>query len=59
MFFGNFHCVRNKGGHFEYIKKTGDFYKDKDLQVIWGYLQVGEVIDDLDEQGRRYLTYHT
>ena len=59
LFFGNFHCVRNKGGHFEYIKKTGDFYKDKDLQVIWGYLQVGEIIDDPIEQGRLWWHPHS
>ena len=59
LFFGNFHCVRNKGGHFEYIKKAGDFYKDKDLQVIWGYLQVGEIIDDPIEQGKLWWHPHS
>lgn len=59
MFFGNFHCVRNINGHFEYIKKTGDFYKDKDLQVIWGYLQIGEVIDDPVEQERLWWHPHS
>lgn len=59
LFFGNFHCVKNTNGHFEYIKKTGDFYQDNDLQVIWGYLQVGEIIDDPIEQGRLWWHPHS
>lgn len=51
LFFGNFHFVMNVKGHFKYVSRTGDFYKDKDLQVIWGYLQVGEIIDNpLDQE---------
>ena len=59
LFFGNFHCVRNIEGHFEYIKGTGDFYKDRDLQVIWGYLQVGEIIDDPHEQKKLWWHPHS
>ncbi len=50
LFFGNFHHVSYANGSFKYIKKSGDFYKDNDLQVIWGYLQVGKVIDNPMEQ---------
>ena len=46
LFFGNFHFVEEKNGKYKYMRKTGDFYKDNDLQVIWGYLQVGEIITD-------------
>ncbi|SFT61045.1 hypothetical protein SAMN02910301_2112 [Lachnospiraceae bacterium XBD2001] len=49
LFFGNFHYVINDDGHYKYVRRTGDFYKDKDLQVIWGYLQVGEILDNPDE----------
>ena len=45
LFFGNFHCVEKDGERYHYLKRTGDFYKDNDLQVIWGYLQVGELSD--------------
>ncbi|MCR5746433.1 MAG: hypothetical protein K6G03_01885, partial [Lachnospiraceae bacterium] len=50
LFFGNFHQVEYVSGHYKYVKKTGDFYKDKDLQVIWGYLQIGDIIDDNEVQ---------
>ncbi len=49
LFFGNFHRVEKANGHYQYVRKTGDFYKDNDLQVIWGYLQVGEVVDNPEE----------
>ena len=49
LFFGNFHHVKMVDGSYKYVRRTGDFYKDKDLQVIWGYLQVGEIIDDPEQ----------
>lgn len=42
LFFGNFHFVEYKDGKYRYTKDTGDFYKDNDLQVIWGYLQIDD-----------------
>lgn len=33
--------------------EPGDFYSDNDLQLIWGYLQVGKIITDPEEQ-RKY-----
>lgn len=53
LFFGNYHKVEFVDGKYQYIKKTGDFYNDNDLQVIWGYLQVGEIIRDAEAQ-RKY-----
>lgn len=50
LFFGNFHKVKLKDGSYTYCRRTGDFYSDKDLQVIWGYLQVGKIIDSQEEQ---------
>lgn len=51
LFFGNFHHVaREQTGSYHYIRKTGDFYQDSDLQVIWGYLQVGEILSTLEQQ---------
>lgn len=50
LFFGNFHKVKNESGKYNYVRRTGDFYQDMDLQVIWGYLQIGEIIFDSKEQ---------
>ena len=50
LFFGNFHYVEDVGGSYQYMRNSGDFYRDSDLQVIWGYLQVGEIITKPDEQ---------
>ena len=53
LFFGNYHKVKFVDGKYRYIKNTGDFYSDNDLQLIWGYLQVGEIITAPEEQ-RKY-----
>jgi len=53
LFFGNYHKVRFKDGKYQYIKKTGDFYSDNDLQLIWGYMQVGKIVTDPETQ-RKY-----
>ena len=53
LFFGNYHKVRCVDGKYQYIKKSGDFYSDNDLQLIWGYMQVGKIITDPEEQ-RKY-----
>ena len=50
LFFGNFHHVKQENGHYEYVRKSGSFYKDNDIQAIWGYLQIGKIIDDSAEQ---------
>lgn len=59
LFFGNFHSVKNVNGHFKYIRKTGDFYKDHDLQIIWGYLQIGEIIIDPYKQEELWWHPHS
>lgn len=59
LFFGNFHYVSYIKDSFKYIKKSGDFYKDNDLQVIWGYLQVGKIIDDPVEQKKFWWHPHS
>ncbi len=50
LFFGNFHFLEQNGEKYKYVKRSGDFYKDNDLQVIWGYLEVGEIIRDPHRQ---------
>ena len=59
LFFGNFHCVKQIKGHYKYIRKTGCFYKDHDLQVIWGYLQIGEIITESSEQEKFWWHPHS
>ena len=52
LFFGNFHHVtKQEDGTYNKVKRTGDFYRDNDLQVIWGYLQVGKIVTNREEQG--------
>ena len=50
LFFGNFHKVKIENEKYQFVKKSGNFYNDNDLQVIWGYLQVGKIITDPTEQ---------
>ena len=59
LFFGNFHRVINDSGHFRYEKNTGDFYRDNDIQVIWGYLQVNRIITDPEEQKKLWWHPHS
>lgn len=59
LFFGNFHFVEKVGERYCYKKKTGDFYKDNDLQVIWGYLQVAEIVDKAEEQKKIWWHPHS
>lgn len=48
LFFGKFHRVECFEGRYRFVHRSGDFYRDHDLHVIWGYLQVDEVIRDAD-----------
>ena len=54
LFFGNFRFVEECGGGFRFVSRTGDFYHDKTIQLIWGYLQVGEIITDGNRIRREY-----
>ena len=59
LFFGNFHHVEQRDGKYSYIHDTGYFYKDNDLQVIWGYLQVGKIIIAPEDQKKLYWHPHS
>lgn len=59
LFFGNYHKVKLTDGKYKYIKKSGNFYSDNDLQVVWGYLQVGKIITDPEEQKKYYWHPHS
>ena len=38
LFFGWFHAVERIGGMYQYVRDSGDFFRDCDLHVIWGYM---------------------
>lgn len=46
LFFGNFRFVELIDGKYRYMKGTGEFCKDYPIQLVWGYLQVGDIITD-------------
>lgn len=46
LFFGTFHQTMLHDGHYKYVKKTGNFYADNDLHVIFGYLEVGDILSN-------------
>ncbi len=54
LFFGNFRRVEEIDGRYRFVRRTGDFYQDKTIQLIWGYLQVGEIITDAKEIADRF-----
>lgn len=58
FFFGNFHWVEYVDNKYRYVKKTGNFYKDNDIQAICGYMQVGKIVTDPEEQKKYYWHPH-
>ncbi|MBQ4426698.1 MAG: hypothetical protein II881_02965 [Oscillospiraceae bacterium] len=47
LFFGWFKRIEQYQGKYRYARKNAeDFYNGSDLQIIYGYLQVGEIITD-------------
>ena len=54
LFFGNFRFVEEKDGKLRFMRRTGDFYHDNAIQLLWGYLQVGEIITDGNRIRREY-----
>lgn len=61
LFFGNFRHIRQNHGKYEYVRrtdKTEDTYLGMPLQVVWGYLQVGGIITDPDEQKKLFWHPH-
>lgn len=59
LFFGNYHHVEVSNNKFQARKKTGEFYIDSDLQLIWGYLQVGKIVTQKEEQEKYYWHPHS
>lgn len=59
LFFGNYHKVKCTNGIYQYTKNTGCFYNDNDLQVIWGYLQIGKIVTSPEEQEKYHWHPHS
>ena len=61
LFFGNFRHVVKSHGKYKFAhrnKNSEDPYYGKEMQVIWGYLQVGEIISDPKEQEKFFWHPH-
>lgn len=59
LFFGNFHFVMYVDGKYRYSRNRGNFYHGKDIQVIWGYLQVGEILSTPEKQKEAWWHPHS
>ena len=61
LFFGNFRHVVKSNGKYKFArrnKNSPDPYYGKEMQVIWGYLQVGEIVSDPKEQEKFFWHPH-
>lgn len=59
LFFGTFHRVCIKNDRYQYVRRTGDPYSDMDLHVIYGYMQVGEILNSKSEIEKYYWHPHS
>ena len=46
LFFGWFRHVEQGPNGWRFVRKCGDFFRSADLHVIYGYLQIGEILTD-------------
>ena len=61
LFFGNFRHVVKSHGKYKFAhrnKNSEDPYYGKEMQIIWGYLQVGEIVSDPKEQEKFFWHPH-
>lgn len=54
LFFGWFRFVEQYKGIYQYKRKGNDFFDNHDFHLIWGYLQVGEIIFDYKEKSKKF-----
>ena len=61
LFFGNFRHVVKSDGKYKFarrINNSEDPYYGREMQAIWGYFQVGEIILDPQEQKKFFWHPH-
>lgn len=59
LFFGWFRQIEETVNGYQFAsRKNKDFYYGNDLQVIYGYMQVGEILSDQDEIRKYYWHPH-
>ncbi|MBQ9383770.1 MAG: hypothetical protein IJT87_06000 [Ruminiclostridium sp.] len=47
LFFGWFRRIEKHNGSYRFIsRKTGGFYDHNDLQIIYGYMQIGDILTE-------------
>jgi len=60
LFFGWFRQVENTDRRYRFASRNGhDFYYGNDLQVIYGYLQIGEILTNQEEIREYYWHPHS
>lgn len=62
LFFGNFKHIKEEDGKFKYVhrtKCTSDDYYGRQIQAIWGYLQIGDIIEKPEEQEKYFWHPHS
>ena len=61
LFFGNFRHIVKSHGKYKFVhrnKNSADPYYGKEMQIIWGYLQVEEIVSDPKEQEKFFWHPH-
>lgn len=60
LFFGWFRRVEKTGKGYRFVpRKATDFYYGNDLQIIYGYMQIGRIITDQEEIKKYFWHPHS
>lgn len=60
LFFGWFRRVEETANGYRYVKRNpDDFYSGNDIQIVYGYLQVGDILTETDEIRKYYWHPHS
>ena len=59
LFFGWFRRVEKTNDGYRYVsRRKGDFYEHAEMQVIFGYMQIGDIITDSEKIAEYYWHPH-
>lgn len=59
LFFGWFRQIELHDGKYRYVRKNpNDFYHSSDLHVVFGYMQIGEIVKDSEKIADYYWHPH-